>query len=390
MRTLARLVLPFALAAASVCSSTVLSSAADDAAAVAAAVDSAFRPLLDEHDVPRIAVAVTVDGKDYFFSYGVADRESGAPVTEHTLFEIGSVSKTFTATLATYAQALGRISLEDSPGTYMPDLRGSPIDAASLINLGTYTAGGLPLQFPDDVNSDNMPDYFRQWQPSADPGHERRYSNPSIGLFGYVTSLAMEGNFADIMEGELFSGLGLTETYIRVPQTAMSAYAWGYNKAGAPVRVNPGVLDAQAYGVKSTAADMIRFVKANIDPQTLEPPIREAVEGTHVGFFEVGEMVQGLGWEQYPYAVALDRLLAGNSATMAMEPNAAEELSPPQAPSGPTLFNKTGSTNGFGAYVAFVPAEEIGIVMLANRNFPIPARITAAHTVLEQLVSEGP
>ncbi|GLQ54985.1 class C beta-lactamase [Devosia nitrariae] len=390
MRTLAGLVLPFALAAVSVGSATVPASAADGPAAIAAAVDNAFRPLLDEHDVPGIAVAVTVGGEEYFFSYGVADRDSGAKVTEHTLFEIGSVSKTFTATLATYAQALGRISLKDSPGVYMPELSGSAIDAASLVNLGTYTAGGLPLQFPDTVTSEGMPAYFRQWQPTADPGHERRYSNPSIGLFGYVTSLAMDGDFADIVEGELFAGLGLAETHIRVPQSAMEAYAWGYNKAGVPVRVNPGVLDAQAYGVKSTAADMIRFVKANIDPSGLEPPLRRAVEGTHVGYFEVGQMVQGLGWEQYPYPVTLDRLLAGNSITMAMEPNAAQELSPPQAPTGPTLFNKTGSTNGFGAYVAFVPAQQIGIVMLANRNFPIPARITAAHAVLEQIASEAP
>jgi beta-lactamase class C len=71
--------------------------------------------------------------------------------------------------------------------------------------------------------------------------------------------------------------------------------------------------------------------------------------------------------------------------------NAATKLTPPQTPSDhPTLFNKTGSTNGFGAYVAFVPEEKIGIVMLANKNFPIPARITAAHAVLGQLSSGVP
>jgi beta-lactamase class C len=101
-------------------------------------------------------------------------------------------------------------------------------------------------------------------------------------------------------------------------------------------------------------------------------------------------MVQGLGWEQFPHPIALDRLLAGNSGTMIMEPNAATLLTPPHTSSGPTLFNKTGSTNGFGAYVAFVPTKRIGIVMLANKNFPIPARITAVHAVMEQLSSEVP
>jgi CubicO group peptidase (beta-lactamase class C family) len=43
--------------------------------------------------------------------------------------------------------------------------------------------------------------------------------------------------------------------------------------------------------------------------------------------------------------------------------------------------------SGFAAYVAFVPDKKIGIVMLANRNFPIPARIKAAHAILEQLAT---
>ncbi|HEX2728018.1 MAG TPA: class C beta-lactamase [Beijerinckiaceae bacterium] len=386
-----RAVRPLALAIISSCLLAPASRAADNPDRIAAAVDRAFRPLLKEHDVPGIAVAVTVDGRQHFFSYGVAAKDRNAPVGKDTLFEIGSISKTFTATLVSYAQALGRISLDDHPGKYIPQLRGSAIDAASLLNLGTYTAGGLPLQFPDAVTSPaGMVPYLRQWKPSAAPGTQRRYSNPSIGLAGRITALAMHGDFADLVETEIFRRLGLGHSYIRVPAAETANYAWGYNKAGKPVRVTPGVLDAEAYGVKSTAADMIRFVEANIRPETLEMPIRRAVEGTHVGYFRIGEMVQGLGWEQYPYPVTLERLLAGNSTGMVMESNAAAQLTPPRAPSEPTLFNKTGSTNGFGAYAAFVPATRIGIVMLANKNLPVPARITAAHAVLQQLSEKAP
>ena len=67
---------------------------------------------------------------------------------------------------------------------------------------------------------------------------------------------------------------------------------------------------------------------------------------------------------------------------------------PPRKPVAPhqnhpkhSLFNKTGSTGGFGSYVAFVPGDKIGIVILANKGsrYPIPARIAAAHAILAHL-----
>ncbi|WP_374757627.1 class C beta-lactamase [Jeongeupia sp. HS-3] len=363
-----------------------IAGAADDDARIRGIVDAAIRPVIKTYDVPGMAVAVIVDGRPRFFSYGVASRQNSTPVSENTLFELGSVSKTFTATLGLYAQATGKLSLDDHPGRYMPELKGYPIDKASLLDLGTYSAGGLPLQFPDDVSDDaRMIDYFRQWRPDAEPGVQRRYSNPSIGLFGHLTALALKRDFAGAVEGELFPALGLKHSHVRVPQSAMADYAWGYDKANKPIRVNPGMFDAEAYGIKSTAADMARFVQVNIDPGKLEGPMRRAVEGSHVGYFKIGDMVQGMGWEQYSYPIPVQRLLAGNSADVSMKPNAATKLTPPRKPSGATLFNKTGATNGFGAYVAFVPEEKIGIVMLANRNFPISARIEAAHAILTQL-----
>ncbi len=98
---------------------SLASRAADETGAIADIVDRAVRPIMKQYDVPGIAVAVTVDGRPSFFSYGVASKESGAPVTKDTLFELGSVSKTFTATLVSYAQALGKVSLDDHPGQYV-------------------------------------------------------------------------------------------------------------------------------------------------------------------------------------------------------------------------------------------------------------------------------
>ncbi len=363
--------------------------AAADSARIGAVVDAAIRPLMAEYDVPGLAIAVTIDGQPMFFNYGVASRQSGTPVSESTLFELGSISKLFTATLASYAVVQGKLSLADHPGKYMPQLKGSAIDRATVLHLGTYTAGGLPLQFPDEFDSDDRTvAYFRQWKADAAAGTQRRYSNPSLGLFGYVTALALKTSFADAIETRLFPQLGLRHSYVGVPASAMADYAWGYNKANKAVRVNPGAFADETYGIKSSAADMIAFVQANIAPDRLAAPMRRAIEGTHVGYFQVGDMAQGLGWEQYAYPITSERLLMGNSVTMLMDANAVTPIH--GARSGPTLFNKTGSTSGFGAYVAFVPEKNIGIVMLANRSFPIPARVKAAHAILEQLTAEAP
>ncbi|MBZ7920296.1 beta-lactamase [Ensifer adhaerens] len=360
----------------------------DEQARITAAVDKAIKPIMREYKVPGVAIAVTVNGRNYFANYGVASKETKAPVTENTVFELGSISKTFAGTLASYAQVLGKLSLNDHPGKYMPDLSGSAIDKATLLNLATYTAGGLPLQFPDAVKSDaDMVAYFRDWKPAAEPGKRRRYSNPSIGLFGHVAGLAMGGSFATALETVLFPKLNLKHSYVIVPARAMNDYAWGYGKADKPIRVNPGMFDAEAYGVKSSAADMIRFVEANIRPEQFDDTVRRAIEGTHVGYFDTKKMVQGLGWEQYPYPVSLERLLDGNSRAMALEANPVTALIPPKRPGGATLYNKTGSTNGFGGYVAFVPQKKIGVVLLANRSFPNPERIKAAHAILETLAA---
>jgi beta-lactamase class C len=358
----------------------------EDPARLRGVVDEAILPVIAEFDIPGMAVALVVDGEPFFFNYGVASRESGAPVTERTLFEIGSASKNFTATLVAHALVLDSLSLDDHPGRFMPELRGAAIDEATVLHLGTYTPGGLPLQFPDDVTDhERMVRYYREWRPDAAPGVQRRYSNPSLGLFGHLAGLALGTDFTDAMETRLLPTLGLEHTFIRVPERAMPEYAWGYDSANQPIRVNPGMFDAEAYGIKTSAADMIRFVQANIDPSDLETSMRRTIEETQLGRFQVGEMVQGLGWEQYPYPIALERLQAGNSPAMSMEVNAVARLDPPRVPSGPILFNKTGSTGGFGAYVLFVPERKIGIVMLANRNYPNAARIRAAHEILARL-----
>ncbi len=349
-------------------------------------VNAAVQPVIQAEGIHGMAVAVTVNGQAHYFNYGVASKETGSPVTKDTLFEIGSVSKTFTATLAAYAQATGKLSLSDKASQVLPALRGSAFDNISVLQLGTYSAGGLPLQFPAESDSaDKMLGYYKQWKPLYAPGSHRLYSNPSLGLFGYLAAHSMGQPFDDLMEKTLLPKLGLKHTYVHVPQDQMALYAQGYNKDGKPVRVTPGALDSEAYGVKTSAADLLAYVDANMKPASLEKPLQQAIALTHSAYYSVGDMTQGLGWEMYRYPITLDRLLDGNSTPMAMQAHKVQWLNPPQAQPQNVLINKTGSTGGFGAYVAYVPSKEIGIVMLANKNFPNAQRVRIAHQILSAL-----
>ncbi|MEI6000230.1 beta-lactamase [Paraburkholderia bengalensis] len=352
------------------------------------AVDAAIEPMMSKDGIPGMAVGVIVDGKPRVFNYGVASTQSRRPVTGETLFELGSVSKTFTATLTAWAQVDNRLSLSDKVGKYLPVLRGTPFGSVTLLDLGTHTPGGLPLQVPDEIHDDaQLMRYFAAWRPAHAPGTYRTYANPGIGALGLIAATSMQQDFTVLIERRLFPALGLRNSFIDIPVDKAGDYAQGYTKDGKPIRMTGGVLAPEAYGVKSTAADMLRFIAANMDMLKLDGALQRAITDTHSGYFDAGPMTQDLIWEQYPYPVALKSLLEGNGPSMALDATPVTPIRPPLAPQQNVWINKTGSTNGFGSYVAFVPGKRMGIVILGNRNFPIADRVAAAHKILTAIDS---
>ncbi|MBR8347897.1 class C beta-lactamase [Burkholderia ambifaria] len=343
-------------------------------------------PLMKQFAIPGMAIGIVADGKPYVFDYGVMSTQTGKPVTGDTLFEIGSVSKTLTATLASDAQEGGELSLSDPAAKYLPALQGKPFGGVTLLELGTHTPGGMPLQVPDSIRDEaGLMRYLDAWRPAYAPGTRRTYSNVAIGMLGQLTAKAMNRDFAALMEQRLFPALGMTHTYINVPAARRGDYAQGYTQDGKPIRMTGGMLWQPAYGVKTTAADLLRFVRANMGLVETAPRMQRALERTHTGYFRTGPFTQDLIWEQYPYPVALPTLLEGNGPSMLHDATPATELKPPLAPRPDTWINKTGSTNGFSTYVAFVPAKRMAIVMLANRSFPIEDRVKTAYRIVESL-----
>lgn len=348
-----------------------------------ATVTDAAQTLMGQHAIPGLAIAITAQGKQRFYHYGVASKATQQHVTRHTLFEIGSVSKTLTATLVAYADAQGTLSLTDSPSRHLPALEGSELDQITLIDLATHSVSGFPLQLPDEVrNEQQLTDYFRAWRPQYPPRTHRTYANPSMGLLGMVAAKSLGLSYAGALQTQLLPKLGMRNTFINVPSSEMAHYAQGYNKDGDPVRLSLALLADEAYGVKTTSQDLLRFVEAQLGIAKTDDSVRQAMAATRTGYYRVGAMTQALVWEQYDYPVALGDLLAGNGSRMALESQPAQPSSLPLQPKADTWINKTGSTNGFGAYVAFIPAKQLGIVILANRYYPNEERVKLAYRIL--------
>ena len=86
-------------------------------------VTQSFKPLMDQYGVAGMAIGVIYNGKNYEKYYGVRSRDDNKSVNSQTLFELGSLSKTFTAISGTYAKNQGKISFNDHPSKYVPALR---------------------------------------------------------------------------------------------------------------------------------------------------------------------------------------------------------------------------------------------------------------------------
>jgi Beta-lactamase class C and other penicillin binding proteins len=133
---------------------------------------------------------------------------------------------------------------------------------------------------------------------------------------------------------------------------------------------------------------MATYMEANIAPSKLaesEDTLKKAIDTAQSGYYKIGDMYQGLGWEMYPWPINAQQVIKASGNDVALKASPAALQVPARPATSASWLHKTGSTNGFGAYIAFVPEKQMGIVMLANKNYPNPVRVTAAWQILNAL-----
>ena len=361
--------------------------AATTAPSLQAAVTAAVQPTMTQQGIPGLAVVIHEHGQRHYFNYGVASKVTGQPISADTLFEIGSVSKLYGATLAAYATTTGKLSLSSPVSRYVPQLAGSAFDHITVLQAGTYAAGGLPMQFPDSVIDDaGALQWLNQWKPTWKPGIQRVYSNPSIALLGMAAAGSLQQPCNEAIEHTLTTGLQLRQTWVDVPAGQQANLAQGHNKSGeVPHQHYPAC--AGSWGaLKTSSTGLMDFLEAQLNPGKLTPDWQRAIGITQTGWYRTPLMLQGLGWEIYPWPVAQSRIVPGNSSQMSARANAVHLVSQPQRATRSNLLNKTGGTNGFSSYVLLLPERDIAIALLANKSdWPREERVHAALTILRAL-----
>ncbi len=270
-------------------------------------VDSVARIYIQKANTVGLSIGVFKDGKITTYNYGETALGNGKLPTANTIFEIGSITKTFTATILAYYVNEGKIKLSDPITKYLPDsvAKNPELKAITLQTLSNHTSG-LP-SLPDNISgpatdSLNPYKYYTQKQLYAylktchlktKPGEVYSYSNMAVGLLGNILA-HISGKPYEQLVAEIITGpLAMSSTVQHLTPLLAQRFAPVYNDEGKPTPAwNFDVL-APCGALRSTVNNLLVYAKANMTKN--DTKLSKAFELTHKVTFSKDIKI-GLGW----------------------------------------------------------------------------------------------
>src|SRR5689334_19333392 len=239
--------------------------------------------LMERVDVGRDSlglVAAFLDGdRRSVLAHGQSGSENNRPLDGDTVFEIGSITKVFTALLFADMVVRGEVAPDDPAakflpaGVKMPDFEGAPI---TLLDLATYTSGlpRMPSNFApkdpgnpySDYTAERLYDYLANHTLGYKPGTHYEYANLGFGLLGHVLELRAGRSYEDLVVSRICAPLGMDDTRMTLSDSMRQRLARGHNMALAPVANWEFSVLAGAGALRSTANDLLKFLKMCLDP----------------------------------------------------------------------------------------------------------------------------
>ncbi len=316
-----------------------------------ATTDAELQSIVDQRlagDRTGACMAVAVVDKDRVArSFRCADAKDAARIGPESAFEIGSVSKTMTATLLADLVVQGKASL-DAPladylpeGTAVPDFEGKPI---LLRHVVTHTSG-LPA-LPPEIAITNAADPYAGITAEAllaslgrvtlveAPGTGFAYSNFASMLLSYAVARRAGTDLETLLREKLFVPLGMEHAYVNAMPRGVRA-AVGHTPNTRPTPAWTFATDlAGVGGVRATLDDMVRYVQGNLEPSGT--PLQAAITLAHQPLNAQPPMA--MNWMLMPVA-------------------------------GRTVLVHEGGTGGFSSFVSVDKARQRGVVILSDTTW---------------------
>jgi CubicO group peptidase (beta-lactamase class C family) len=264
------------------------------------------------YHVPGVAVGIFHDGAEQTGGLGVTNVDHPLAVDAHTLYQIGSISKTFTGTTAMRLVEQGKLDLDAPVRTYLPDLRLADAEAterATMKHLLTHTGGWVGDYFDDFGSGDDalakvavaMADV-----PQIAPlGTLWSYNNAAFYLAGRVIEVIAGKPFEDVVQESVLDPLGLKRTYFFARNVITERFAVGHTVTdGVPIVARPWELPRivnPAGGLLSDVPDLLTYARFHMGDGAAQDGTRvltpESVRSMQTPLFSKGSQGEmGLTW----------------------------------------------------------------------------------------------
>lgn len=351
-------------------------------------VKKTITDFMAKNKVNGVAVELYVDGVPYNYSFGYANPEKQIPVSQKTIFEIGSISKVMTGILLAQEIDYNKMALNDSVKKYVKDLPDN-FKNIKLQDLATHTSG-LPFNTPNNIQTKaELQKYLTTISPEYQPEQAWVYSNFGTGLLGYALEASTEKDFDKLYRRHILNPLGMV-VGTRIPTTMSKFAAQGFDADGNPAQpYNAGLFPASG-GVLASADDMQRFLSAAIGLPGTPTRVFYPIKLTQSSFVRLPDRNEGLGWQIH--TINSDNIsdLVNESDYSDNGPLDVDEVYARPTYDGNALIDKGGTTNGFRSYIAVVPNKKSGIVILANKGIPNSSIVNAGREILYKLGKLAP